>query len=118
MGLVVVALCFSACYYDNPPELSPVDPEDVSYGTHIAPIIESSCATTACHDGTVSPDLRAELAYSNIVNGGLVNLTVPDDSRLYRIVEWLETPMPPGLKLSELDRLLILYWIENGALHN
>jgi len=116
--VVVVALFMEACYYDNPPELLPFDCEDVSYSTHVMPIMVASCATSGCHDGTVPPDLRSEVSYNELKNGGFISLVNPDESTLFKTVDWQESPMPPGVKLTQTNIDIIYCWITEGAPNN
>lgn len=108
-------LILDACYYDNPPEPAPIDPEDVSFTTHILPILSSSCSVPFCHDGTKKPVLTPDVAYTELVGGGYVNLTFPEESKLFKAIQWQGTPMPPDTKLPEVDRQVILIWIQKGA---
>lgn len=110
-----------SCYYDEPPPVQPIDPESVSFSTHILPIFTRSCATSSCHDGTTPPKLLSETAWSELRKGGFLNISVPEESALYKDVSYLPggVPMPPGgPKLPELDQILILAWIQNGAPDN
>lgn len=114
LGLAIT----QSCYYDEPPPVQPIDPKDVSFSTHILPIFSKSCATSSCHDGTTVPNLLNDNAWQELRKGGYINISVPEVSALYKDVAFLPggVPMPPGgPKLSELDQLLILAWIQNGA---
>jgi hypothetical protein len=115
--LVGVIVAIQSCYYEYPPEPSPIDPEDVSFNTHILPILVEKCGTTECHDGTKVPDLRAENAYRELQKGGYYNVTFPEESILYMsITDGIGgLIMPPSGGVSELDRQLILTWIAKGA---
>jgi len=106
-----------SCYYEYPPTPLPIEPEDVSYNTHILPIFVSKCSTPECHDGTKIPNLLAENAYNSLKSGGYYNLTFPKDSRLYiAIDEGIGgLLMPPSGSLSQLEKDLILVWIAKGA---
>ena len=111
-------MLFNSCYYDNPPEPVPIDPELVSFETHIVPILSRSCSTPSCHDGTTSPNLTKDKAWAELQAGGYVNLTFPKESILYRSVEPPTAFMPPGVALPEGDRDFILAWIIKGALND
>lgn len=115
--LVGVIVAIQSCYYEYPPVASPIEPEDVSFNTHILPIMVEKCGTTECHDGTKKPDLRAENAYRELKSGGYYNVTFPEESILYvSITEGIGgLVMPPSGSLSQLDRDLILTWIAKGA---
>jgi hypothetical protein len=116
LGLFMVVINVG-CYYDDPPEALPIDPEQISFSTHIVPILSNRCATSNCHDGTISPNLTAEAAYGDIRRLGLINLLFPAESELYKVVA-VERSMPPGTPLSNLDQNLILGWIIKGALED
>src|SRR5688572_28249361 len=107
-----------SCYYEYPPSPLPIQPEDVSYNTHILPIFGSKCSTPACHDGTKAPNLLPGEAYNALKNGGYYNLTFPEESLLYKSLnEGVGgLVMPPSGALSQLEKDLILVWIAKGAL--
>lgn len=107
-----------SCYYDNPPQLIPFECSDVSYSTHIIPIFESSCSTQGCHDGSHEPDLRSNLARNSLRSGGYLNTAIPEESKLWKSVDFIESDMPPGGKLPSLELELIMCWISEGALDN
>ena len=124
-NILIVFLMFGglaimqSCYYDHPPEPLPFECEDVSYSTHIQTIFINSCATNACHDGTKEPDLRKDVAWNELRSGGYINLLSPEESILYRTVEFRENPMPPGgPQISQINRELILCWLSEGALND
>lgn len=114
--IIGVVLVIPSCYYENPPKPLPIDPEEISFNTHVLPIFVKSCALEECHDGTELPDLRAANAYHSLQSGGYYNLTYPSQSKLFRAVDYSGgLGMPPSGQLPPLDRDLILYWIEKGA---
>ncbi len=120
--LLIVFVCFfSACYYDDPPEVAPIDIEDVSFSTHILPTFESSCSTSNCHDGTKEPNLTSDQAYSELLAGGYINTTIPEASILYKSVDFqsgTEAMPPGGPKLPNTDIEVIRLWIIKGAPNN
>lgn len=114
--LLGALLALSACYYENPPEPLPIEPDEVSYNTHILPILVQTCALDECHDGTVVPDLSFDKAYNELKKGGYLNAVYPKESILYKSVDYSGgLSMPPSGQLSPLDRELILIWITKGA---
>lgn len=117
--LGMMAMMYS-CYYEYPPTPLPIDPEDVSFKTHILPILASKCGTSQCHDGTKEPDLTADHAYNSLKSGGYYNLTFPHESILYiSLNEGINgLLMPPSGSLTELEKELILLWITKGALND
>jgi len=121
-GLLMFALMLvlGACYYDEPPEVAPIDIDKVSFSTHILPVFQSSCSTTNCHDGTTEPDLSSGVAYNALVGGGYVNTLLPEASILYRSVDFQSgvTAMPPGGKMSATNIEVIRLWIVKGAPNN
>lgn len=117
----VVAVILQSCYYDEviPVEEPVGDVGNVSFSADLIPIFNSSCNNTGCHSaGGQKPDLTAPNAYNSLINGGYINIAVPESSSLYL---WMRgengTPMP----LSGPDATYnakVLAWIEQGALNN
>ena len=112
-ALVCTGLLLHACYWDNPPEPIPIDPQQVSFETHIIPIFNESCNVAGCHDNTHVPDLRAERAWQELVSGGYINTTFPEKSGIYLAVA--NGGMPPTGTLSQFEIELILAWVKKGA---
>lgn len=120
-----VLLIVQSCYYEYPPEPSPIDPEQVSFKTHVLPILEKNCASDQCHDGSKVPDLRDSIAYENVsfayrdlvIRGGYVNTTFPEKSKLLEaIISGVGgLNMPPDGALPERDIELIRAWMIKGA---
>ncbi|MBA57996.1 MAG: hypothetical protein CMQ40_02370 [Gammaproteobacteria bacterium] len=88
-------------------------------------IFSPSCATTGCHAGSVSPDLRADKAFDAIVNRtatqtnlNLVTPFEPENSYLMKKVDGTDitgSVMPPSGPLSGNLRETLRRWIQNGA---
>lgn len=118
-ALCALLLGLPSCFYDHPPELVPFDCAEVSFVTHIQPILDARCATSGCHDGNIPPTLTAEVSYNTLVGGGFVNTQLPDESFLLKTVRFEESPMPPGgPKISQLDIELIRCWISEDVPNN
>jgi len=116
LGAMVTIL---SCYNEYPPVPSLFKPEDVSFKTHVLPILTTNCASEAneCHNNKEAPHLRASSAYRSLTAGGYYNVVFPEESKLYKAitvgVNGLD--MPPTGQLSQLDKDLILTWITKGA---
>lgn len=115
-GLVVCVIfaafaIFSACekYKFTPPEVDPNAPWSLS--TDIQPIFNSNCVS--CHGGAIAPDLREGRSHEALTEGGYVE-TPGESSRLYTM---LNEPSHEA-KTTETEKLMILYWIEQGAENN
>jgi hypothetical protein len=94
----------------NPPLLNPAD--TVHFKTDIIPIFTANCI--GCHNGGLSPDLRANNAYTSLKNGGFVNL--PDSTSVLYIQITSKVSHIP--KTTDLQKLQIRYWIRQGAKNN
>ena len=117
-ALVLLIVGVSGCYYDNYPAITGVD-EDVSFVDDLVPIWNASCNSTGCHSsGGISPDLTASKAYSDLVDGGFVNVESPESSSLYRSLIGEISLMPVSGKLADSEISLVLGWIQQGALDN
>ena len=112
----------SSCYKDIiKPELGfgPDDlpPQQVSFQTELAPIFNSSCAVSGCHvSGAHTPYLSTAIAYTQILNGGYVNLADPKGSKIYQMITGeMAQYMAAPLKSNQQK---VYDWIRNGAPNN
>ena len=112
--LILMTTLNTGCYYNKTP-LPPAPEGDISYSADIQPIWNDNCV--ACHQtGTGVPlDLQADNSYNNLINEGYINTDDPSASILY-------IKITPGQSMDQYatdnQRLVILTWIEQGALNN
>jgi hypothetical protein len=91
------------------------DPNDPSYSEDIQPFFDAKCI--ACHNGTGIPlDLTSPDSYFNLIDDpNYIDIDNPENSELY-------TKIIPGGSMEQYansaERLLTLYWIEQGAKDN
>ena len=117
--LLLVVLGLSSCYKDVIiPQLA-VDPDgppqQVSFKNELAPIFATKCTEAGCHvNGSHKPYLTADVSYSQIANGGFVNLALPKESVLYKNVFGEMAQYIP----SSADKQKVYDWIRNGAPNN
>ena len=117
--LLLVVLGLSSCYKDVIiPQLA-VDPDgppqQVSFKNELAPIFATKCTEAGCHvNGSHKPYMAADVSYSQIVNGGFVNLALPKESVLYKNVFGEMAQYIP----SSADKQKVYDWIRNGAPNN
>ncbi len=134
--VIGVLLMIQSCYYEYPPEPSPINLDNVSFKRDVLPVLSNTCAIAECHDGTKYPDLRADTVYGNVtyayrdlVIGSpsstpkgetFVNTTFPDKSVLLdAILNGVGgIDMPPDGALSARDIDLIRAWMLKGALND
>lgn len=110
--LIIILFTLQSCYNDNEEDLyGPVlcDTADITYSEDVAPIINSSCATSGCHvaggtgpgNFTVFSELLAKVNNGSFENRVLVQKT-----------------MPPGTALINCELDILQTWIDNGAPNN
>ncbi len=111
--LILAPLLMVGCYYDVESELYPNancnTPAEVSYATHVAPLVASKCAFSGCHiDGDVSgADLDTyEGVKSKIDDGSLEDRTI------------VQRNMPGSGPLPRCEIDLLQAWINQGAPNN
>jgi hypothetical protein len=115
VALVLIAAVegFSSCekYAFSPPA---VDPNQTwHFETDIQPIFNSNCIT--CHNGVKQfPDLRDGKSYLALTKGGYVTLP-GETSRLYHHMSTNSDHIP---RSTDLHKLKVLSWINQGALNN
>lgn len=115
IALVLIAAAggFSSCekYSFSPPA---VDANQVwHFQTDIQPIFTANCI--ACHNGKIQfPDLRSGNSYASLKSGGYI--TPPGEtSILYHQITTNSAHIP---RTTAVQKLEILYWIDQGALNN
>lgn len=104
-----------SCEYETiVPKVIELPDEPVSFAEQVLPALQSAgCAT--CHSGGVAPDLRADKAYTSLLNGGYLNVADPADSKL---VKKINSGHATSGNLSGTDKALLIKWIEEGAKNN
>jgi|SRR5579863_553099 len=116
--LMVTGVSISGCYKDiiTPAIAQSGPPPSVSFNNQILPILTTSCAKSGCHvPGSQMPFMDSAEAYKDLINGGFVDIVVPNQSIIYQ--ELNGGPMQVNIP-SQADINLIYYWIENGAPNN
>jgi hypothetical protein len=109
---------FAACDKNNQPPKPPTPVGEVSFKEDVIPIFNASCNTAGCHNGSIAPNLQENVAHTNLIGGGYINLATPENSELY---QWMlgNRSMPMPLEGSNPSyNATILAWINQGALNN
>ena len=115
--IIAVGIAFlQSCQYEWVDPIDPDIPEVVSFSVDIQPIFDRSCNNAGCHStGGVAPDLTAGLAYNDLFAENMIDLTTPENSRLY-------TKCVAGGSMNKYTQVgdpeIILKWIQEGALNN
>ena len=115
VGLVIVLLSATGCYYDKEEKLYPqtvCDTATVTYSSSVVPILLSNC--TICHGGnTPSAGIKLD-TYAGVK-------VQADNGRLWGAVSQAVSfsPMPKnGTKLNTCNLTKIKKWLDAGALNN
>ena len=115
VGLVIVLLSATGCYYDKEEKLYPqtvCDTATVTYSSSVVPILLSNC--TICHGGnTPSAGIKLD-TYAGVK-------VQADNGRLWGAVSQATSfsPMPKnGTKLNTCNLTKIKKWLDAGALNN
>ena len=111
--LIATIGCYKDVYY---PDFDPNTP--ISFSADLQPVFSKSCANSGCHDDVPAhkPALTADKAYNAIKFGGFIDLNVPENSIIYKVVKSGEMPPTGALKSTDVQK--VLYWIKNGAQNN
>lgn len=123
IGVMFTAIIgLTGCYKDIiTPELAsgPDDlpPQQVSFETVLAPMFNKNCAVAGCHvSGAHTPYLATAVSFTEIVNGGYVNLAKPQESKIYQMITGeMAQYMPAPVKTNTQK---VYDWIRNGAPNN
>ena len=111
MVLVATVVGIASCekYSFTRPTINTVD--TLHFQTDIQPIFTANCAS--CHGATKAPDLRDGKSFQALTKGEFINLP-GESSKLYLKM----TGPDHAPKSSDVDKLKILTWINQGALNN
>ena len=117
--LLLVIIGLSGCYKDIviPQLASDPDgpPQPVSFSSELKPLFAAKCTDAGCHvTGAHKPYLTPDISYTQIVNGGFVNLALPKESILYKNIYG---EMSQYIS-SSADKQKVYDWIRNGAPNN
>jgi hypothetical protein len=115
----MVVLAFTGCYQDVIMPETPTDPngppQAVSYSQELSPMFASKCALSGCHvSGAHHPYLTPDVSYYQLVNGGYVNTSIPNESKLMVVLRGEMSQYMPSSK----DQQKVYDWIRNGAPNN
>lgn len=119
-GLIfIMGVGLIGCYKDIILPEAAFDPDGpaqaVSFKNDVAPMVNTKCALSGCHvSGSHKPYMLTGISYEQIVNGGFVNIIVPKESTLYKMING---EMQQYIT-SASDRQKIYDWIRNGAPNN
>lgn len=110
MAITAIAGLSSCEKYSYTPEV--VNPTDsVHFQAEIQPIFTANCIS--CHGAIKAPDLRDGHSYEALTTGGYVNLP-GETSKLYtKMTSPEHTP-----RSTDVDKQLVLIWINQGARNN
>jgi len=108
----------------NPTQTTDCDPETVYFVNDIQPLLNSTCATSGCHDNQTAEHGVRLTSYTNIIQTGKVRPFRPDDSKIYKVLfgggDKGDDIMPPSPQnpLTSAQKKLIYDWIMQGAKNN
>jgi hypothetical protein len=96
---------------------------DVSYNTHVRPVIAANCALSNCHGVVTGPNAAPMYDYYTLVqdtrNLGVVWPGQPEASTLVRVIEYTQMHYPNYTwNINANQRAGIRKWITEGAKNN
>jgi hypothetical protein len=109
--LLIVIGVMSSCekYTFTPPTINPTD--SVYFATEIQPIFNGICIN--CHNGAVSPDLRAGKSYNSLTTKGMVTPPAETSILYMKVISASHTA-----RTSDIEKQKIHNWIDQGAHNN
>ena len=127
--LVFISLIWTSCKHeavipeglDIPQQSLICDSETVYFVNDIQPILNSTCATSGCHDASSAEHGVDLSSYTKVIQTGEVKPFRPEDSELYEVL--FENgddlmPPPPQSPLTSEQKELVRIWISQGAKNN
>ncbi|NPD45451.1 MULTISPECIES: c-type cytochrome domain-containing protein [unclassified Lentimicrobium] len=106
---------------ETPTQSLSCNSDTVYFVNDIQPLINSTCATSGCHDAASAEHGVDLSSYIRIIKTGEVKPFRPEDSELYEVL--FEDgddlmPPPPMASLTREQKELIRKWISQGAKNN
>lgn len=126
LGLVLISNCkhdpvLPATYLTNDPIIvSPCDPNLVYYDVQIAPIFNSNCAISGCHDANTKEHGVDLSSYAQVIATGGIKPYKAEDSDIIEVLYDDEDDRMPPLPANHLPSELVSLlekWINQGALN-
>lgn len=100
-----------------------INPDTICFTQYILPLLQSSCATTGCHDNISSIEGYDFTSYTSLMSDpeSIVPFD-PNESKVYKVIitSDLGDRMPPSpyLPLSDNQKEMFRRWISEGALNS
>lgn len=86
--------------------------DTVYFTTQVLPVFQNNCSS--CHHFGTDPDFQSPEIYNILINGHYLNVADPENSNLF----YLPDPGHADDYLTAAEHVLIVKWIEQGALEN
>jgi cytochrome c5 len=128
--LMIISIIMWSCKHDavipedmlSPSQSEYCNPDTVYFVNDIQPLLNSTCATTGCHDDQTAEHGVRLTSYSQIIQTGEVKPFRPEDSELYEVLFGKKDndimPPPPQSPLTSAQKQMIYDWIMQGAQNN
>ena len=107
-------------YSDTPIFTGDCNPDTIYYNRDIAPILNSNCATSKCHDAATAEDGVDLSSYSQVIKtADVVPYNAPESDLIEVLRKTGEDQMPPPPSNHLPDEVIELLekWINQGALN-
>ncbi|MFM7218018.1 MAG: c-type cytochrome domain-containing protein, partial [Bacteroidota bacterium] len=125
------ALFFTSCKNDPLEFLPPsgngtgansCDPDSAYFENDIAPLLNTNCAKSGCHDPITHAEGIRLNTYANVMNSGIIDPGNPGNSDLIEVITETDPdkimPPPPAQPLTSSQIALLNQWISQGARNN
>jgi uncharacterized membrane protein len=103
--------------------IPPPTPDTLCFAQHVLPILQSSCATTGCHDAATHKEGYNFTSYATLVqkSESIVPFN-PNESKVYKVITENGSedrmPPPPNQPLNSDQIAVIREWILQGAVNS
>jgi len=115
--LLISISTFTSCEYEFIEPEAVVIPEVISFSDDVVPIFNKNCNISGCHAaGFAILDLSPASAYNQLFAKGLIDVDVPDQSKIY--LKLTDTRGTHKDRSTPSEQALILEWIVKGAQNN
>lgn len=114
--LIMVSACKHETLIKNKLEKIECETGTIDFVNQVLPILESSCATSGCHDAKTATDGVILDNIDHILETGGINKGKATSSEMYKVLnETGNDKMPPSGSLTLEQKDIIKNWINQGA---
>ncbi len=128
ISIIIFSVLIEGCKHDTQPVFSNIpvisyncNSDTVYFQNDILPLLNSTCATTGCHDAQTGKHGVVLTDYNSVMQTGGINVSMASESKIYKAIEKTgdeNMPPAPAKAWTNSQKDMLYAWITQGALNN